>query len=804
MVCPVCKKTKTSFNSLLSEPFTATLKQAHSVINSVLQKEQNSAVGAAYDVQNKLWCLPRNAQGKEERKKNKRRSPEPAATAIAIAVEQPVVAAAPAAPPPNSMVANGTTAAAFLPPLFLPPGTASTRQAPTLQSAVTGFPPLPLPQRAASLSVSRNRSGSSVLQLVPSPPPLSPLLSFEEARTGALLAIQNWLTANNYPTRDIASTAQWFLNMLVTGKLSALEPTGTTHTTELVQYVELMRTHHRSTISSVVLVTSNSDSGGGGGGGGGGDVPLLSPAARLASTSMIPPPPPSLPSHAAPSTAPPPPPPSTTTTTSTLPRPLPPLLPLTSPIVVPSPGINLTTWHTNLPLEDYRLVSQRPNGVQNYIWTPHMKDFAQTSPRRAETVKRFVERWGAGEPIIIRGMRGRMNWGPSVVMRAARHIKLGERDIDVIDCADWSTQQEISAVQFFKRYTACHGPTTDTSGAPLNMLKLRDFPAEDTFANKCQRHNADFLEILSECMPEYMHPTLGELNLASQLPSVSVPPDLGPKGYIAFGREAEHEGEEGDSVTRLHEDLSDAINIMCHTQHPPGTKTPPPARCGGARHALPGYGGAGAVWDLFRRQDSPNLRRFLVDAIQGKVKKIPQFMWKGEPLKLEDVHDVVHDQAIMITTQHRAAMAKAPYNVHPWVFEQYEHEGVVIPAGCSHQVRNLRASIKIALDFVTPEGVPHCLAQRERRRELAMQEHPVLNKDEDVGQRHFHDKLQVGNMVVHALKQALDVLQADIPAAAEKEGVEVGKKKMEIDDDGAGPSGNAPSKRQRSSLPLHK
>ena len=56
-------------------------------------------------------------------------------------------------------------------------------------------------------------------------------------------------------------------------------------------------------------------------------------------------------------------------------------------------------------------------------------------------------------------------------------------------------------------------------------------------------------------VPEY----IGPLNLATHLPPYTITPDLGPKGYIACGREGEGgAGEEGDSVTKMHEDLSDA------------------------------------------------------------------------------------------------------------------------------------------------------------------------------------------------------------------------------------------------------
>ena len=41
------------------------------------------------------------------------------------------------------------------------------------------------------------------------------------------------------------------------------------------------------------------------------------------------------------------------------------------------------------------------------------------------------------------------------------------------------------------------------------------------------------------CMPAYTHPTsrgTGVLNLANHLPWYVLKPDLGPKGYIAYGR----------------------------------------------------------------------------------------------------------------------------------------------------------------------------------------------------------------------------------------------------------------------------
>ena len=90
------------------------------------------------------------------------------------------------------------------------------------------------------------------------------------------------------------------------------------------------------------------------------------------------------------------------------------------------------------------------------------------------------------------------------------------------------------------------------------MLKLKDWPPANFFHERLPRHGAEFINALP--FHEYTHPSRGILNLASKLPQHVAKPDLGPKTYIAYG--VEEELGRWDSVTKLHCDMSDAVNLL--------------------------------------------------------------------------------------------------------------------------------------------------------------------------------------------------------------------------------------------------
>ncbi|XP_057496518.1 lysine-specific demethylase JMJ26-like isoform X2 [Actinidia eriantha] len=205
-----------------------------------------------------------------------------------------------------------------------------------------------------------------------------------------------------------------------------------------------------------------------------------------------------------------------------------------------------------------RKASSREDFADNYLFCPEARDIQH------HDLKHFQWHWHKGEPVIVRDVletTSGLSWEPMVMWRAFRQITNTKHsqllDVPAINCLDWC-EVEVNVHQFFKGYL---DGQLDTYGWP-QILKLKDWPPSSSFDERLPRHGAEF----TSCLPfkEYTHPREGFLNLAVKLPKKTLKPDLGPKTYIAYG--VAQELGRGDSVTKLHCDMSDAVNVLTHTQ----------------------------------------------------------------------------------------------------------------------------------------------------------------------------------------------------------------------------------------------
>jgi lysine-specific demethylase 3 len=94
------------------------------------------------------------------------------------------------------------------------------------------------------------------------------------------------------------------------------------------------------------------------------------------------------------------------------------------------------------------------------------------------------------------------------------------------------------------------------------------------------------------------------------------------------------------------------------------------------------------------------------------------------------------------------------FDVRPFTIVQFEGDGVFIPAGAPHMVRNLNSCIKVALDFVSPHGAAQCLLITEQLRLLS---------DTHVNRE---DKLQIKNIIYQNVLRCLNGLQSHQVSAA--------------------------------------
>ena len=290
-------------------------------------------------------------------------------------------------------------------------------------------------------------------------------------------------------------------------------------------------------------------------------------------------------------------------------------------------------------------------------------------------IKIFQDQWRRGQPVMVANVSNKLDmnlWSPE-----AFNKEFGDLKHDIVNCKTHKKIPQVPLKWFWDGFENLKSRLLDQQGMPM-LLKLKDWPTEDDFAQYFPKRFADLMVHLP--LSDYTRRE-GQYNLASFMPDYFLQPDLGPKMYIAYGSPLYPEY----GSTNLHMDMSDAVNLMVYVGIPQdgnndetvreGLKAVDEAGCDVAmknRIRVEGLR-VGALWHIFHPRDADRIRDFL-----NKVT-----MEKGH--KLEPHNDPIHDQSVYLTSHLRQRLFEE-YGVEGYAIAQCEGDTVFIPAGAPHQV----------------------------------------------------------------------------------------------------------------------
>lgn len=354
-----------------------------------------------------------------------------------------------------------------------------------------------------------------------------------------------------------------------------------------------------------------------------------------------------------------------------------------------------------------------------------------------DSYKIFQDQWEHGKPLIIGNVTRKMNrkiWLPSYF---SAHF--GNDKHILIDCKKSTAISRVPMKYFWDGFQSI-AKRLPREGTDKLVLKLKDWPTSDDFADILKEHFKDFMNNLPMCAYTRRD---GKFNLARYLPDHFSRPDLGPKMYSAYSQGY----PANNGSTNLHLDVSDAINVMVYVSKPHDAHLSPNQYSTEKIRVALDHAGAdeidkqrcnklpGAVWHIYPAHQADDIRELLHEVAREK----------GTPLGPND--DPIHDQDWYLTNDLRKRLKAR--GVDGFTLVQYEGDAVFIPAGAPHQVLNILDCIKVALDFVAPENLPECFNLTEEFR--------LLSK------RHANheDKLQIKNILFHTVKNLI----VDLPDA---------------------------------------
>uniref|UniRef100_H3CYU2 Lysine-specific demethylase n=1 Tax=Tetraodon nigroviridis TaxID=99883 RepID=H3CYU2_TETNG len=357
-------------------------------------------------------------------------------------------------------------------------------------------------------------------------------------------------------------------------------------------------------------------------------------------------------------------------------------------------------------------------------------------PSNSNNWKIFRECWKQGQPVLVSGIDKRLKshlWQPEAFSK-----EFGDQDVDLVNCRNCAIISDVKVREFWDGFEVINKRLQDPEGKPM-VLKLKDWPPGEDFRDMMPSRFEDLMENLP--LPEYTKRD-GRLN-AARLPNFFVRPDLGPKMYNAYGLTSSEDRKVG--TTNLHLDVSDAVNVMVYVGIPHGEgneeqEVMTTIEEGDVdemtkRRVYDAKEKPGALWHIYAAKDAEKIRELL--------RKVGEEHGQENPPD----HDPIHDQSWYLDQVLRRRLYEE-YGVQGWSIVQFLGDAVFIPAGAPHQVHNLYSCIKVAEDFVSPEHVRHCFRLTQEFRHLS------------TTHTNHEDKLQVKNIIYHAVKDAVGTLKA--------------------------------------------
>ncbi|XP_042305789.1 lysine-specific demethylase 3B isoform X2 [Sceloporus undulatus] len=358
-------------------------------------------------------------------------------------------------------------------------------------------------------------------------------------------------------------------------------------------------------------------------------------------------------------------------------------------------------------------------------------------PSNKNNWKIFRECWKQGQPVLVSGVHKKLK--PELWKPEAFSQEFGDQDVDLVNCRNCAIISDVKVRDFWDGFEVISKRLRADDGQPM-VLKLKDWPPGEDFRDMMPTRFEDLMENLP--LPEYTKRD-GRLNLASRLPSYFVRPDLGPKMYNAYGLITAEDRRVG--TTNLHLDVSDAVNVMVYVGIPIGegahddevlkTIDEGDADDVTKQRIHEAKEKPGALWHIYAAKDAEKIRELL--------RKVGEEQGQENPPD----HDPIHDQSWYLDQTLRKRLYEE-YGVQGWAIVQFLGDAVFIPAGAPHQVHNLYSCIKVAEDFVSPEHVKHCFRLTQEFRHLSNTH------------TNHEDKLQVKNIIYHAVKDAVGTLKA--------------------------------------------